>query len=78
MRDRGAINSEVLSNFENFKGVNQLAHTVGYVTYQLEKLQALEARKKNFEVSDQIREIVSDLRFANEYLGIQYTPPKDG
>lgn len=76
MIDRGRINSDVLSSFENYRGVNKLALSVGHSSHRLTALWEQARDDKDWAKADELRAIRADLDDALEYLGIVYTPPQ--
>lgn len=69
----GRINSDTLTAEQNRRGVNMLAHRSGWAASRCKELMEKLRDEKNYEISDQLREVVAELDTALGFLGIQYT-----
>lgn len=75
MSEHGKINSEALSAFENYRGVNQLCVRAGFVAHKLQAMQEAARKVGNYEMADALRDLHPLLTDSIEYLGIRYQPP---
>ena len=71
-RQKGRINSEVLSAFESHRGVNKVCWTAGHTAARLREIQQEMRAVKNYELADRLRTLADDLDNANDYLMVKY------